>query len=160
MEDCKPVATPFEPGTKFEKLLDEEDVVELKKIPICNWLTDICINWDETRHSGVSGSIESTHVKAREATLDRSLTLRRDEYRWNDSPWLCRYWMRRRSNNSKVDFGLCIPDWQFHYFLEIETPVHCCSFIKLQYWSCSTPEMTADILTKDFPEQVLKRLEI
>ena len=30
MEDCKPVATPLEPGTKFEKLLDEKDVVELK----------------------------------------------------------------------------------------------------------------------------------
>ena len=30
MQDCKPVATPFEPGTNFEKLSENDDVVELR----------------------------------------------------------------------------------------------------------------------------------
>ena len=31
MQDCKPVATPMEPGRKFEKLKDTEEVVDLEK---------------------------------------------------------------------------------------------------------------------------------
>ena len=47
MSDCKPVATPMEPGKWFNKIADDEDPTKTR-ILICHRLFNICINCYKT----------------------------------------------------------------------------------------------------------------